>query len=265
MLHGKHLKNGSRTLVLVFQNAAKPLNEAIPKIFKKEINQEQVAQMHEHYTWIKFAERVTEADYLFIKDHFSSVYGWYFINSGQMFYKQFNDELTQFIQKHEYQKVIAFGSSKGGTGALLYGLINPHITDVLSLVPQIQVADFINALCPNEKSLFFSGDEIFEKQVNQLFYSSALYRKKNNCRISFYTGISDIQFTQLIHYRQFLKEQGISTNLYLNRGNEKHTRLVNQYTPYIHGALEDLIRNEQKRTKQQTIYLDSDIYFLKVD
>lgn len=265
MLHGRYFQNGSRTLVLVFQNAAKPLNESIQGIFKKEIKQEKVAEMHESYTWCKLAERIPDADYLFIKDHFSSVYGWYFIHSGQLFYEEFNAELTQFIQEHKYQKVIAFGSSKGGTGALLYGLLNPYITDVLCLVPQIHVADFINTLCPNEKSLFFSGDEIFERQVNQLFYSPALYQKKITSKISFYTGLLDIQFTQLIQYRQFLKEKGISTKLYLNRGNERHTRLVSQYTPYIHGALEDLIRNEQSRTNRQTVHLDSDIYILKAD
>ncbi len=265
MLHGKHFQNGSDTLVIVFQNAGKPLNDAIPAIFKQEVDQKQVALMHERYTWIKFAERVKAADYLFVKDHFSKVYGWYLIDSGKFIHEKFNMELTQFIQKYRYKKVIAFGSSKGGTGALLYGLMNPLITDVFSLVPQIHVADYINILCPAEKSLFFAENAIFEERVNEVFYSAPLYDKRSSTRICFYTGLEDIQFSALLTYRHFLQEKGIKSQLFLNRGNERHTRLVNQYTPFIFGVLEDLIRDETKRTNEQTVQIGADTYILKAD
>ncbi|MEN2667693.1 hypothetical protein ACRW9N_09430 [Listeria aquatica] len=265
MLHGKHFQNGSKTLVIVFQNAAKPLNEAIPAIFNNKCDQKQVAEMHERYTWIKFAERVKEADYLFIKDHFSSVYGWYFIDSGTFIYEQLNTELTAFIKSHGYQKVIAFGSSKGGTGALLYGLINPLITHVFSLVPQIHVADFINTLCPDEKRLFFADNTAFEEQVNQIFYSPQLYEQKTTSAIYFYTGLLDIQFKPLLQYREFLQKMGIASKLFCNRSNERHTRLVNQYTPFIFGVLEDLIRSETMRTEQEAVQLGIDSYILKAE
>lgn len=263
MLHGKHLQNGSDVLVLVFQNAAKPLNDAIPGVFLNEISQKQIAEMHERYTWMKFSERVQVADYLFIKDHFSSIYGWYFIDHGKMIYTKLNQELTNFIQQHGYKKVIAFGSSKGGTGALLYGLLNPHITDVFSLVPQIHVSDFINTLCQAEKSLFFAEDEQFEKQVNQFFYSPSLYQTKSECNLNFYTGLNDIQFEALVQYRLFLQEHGVKSQLFINRGEEKHTRLVNQYTSFIFAVLEDLIRREKKRTEKTSVQVESGVHLLK--
>ncbi|EMG28715.1 hypothetical protein X560_2714 [Listeria fleischmannii 1991] len=265
MLHGKHFKNGSDTLVIVFQNAAKPLNDAIPAIYNHEIKETQVSAMHNRYTWIKFAERVNYVDYFFIQDYFSSVYGWYFIDAGKLIYEELNEELSQFIQTNRYKKVIAFGSSKGGTGALLYGLINPFITDVFSLVPQIRVADYINTLCPNEKSLFFADNAHFEQQVNNLFFSPQMYTQKPSSRISFYTGLYDIQFTDLLEYRTFLREQDIQSKIFVNRGNERHTRLVNQYTPFIFSVLEDLIREEKRQMMQHAVEIGIDSYILKAE
>lgn len=263
MLHGKHFQNGRKTLVIVFQNAAKPLNEAIPDIYSKKLSQTDISKMHEQYTWIKFAKKCNKADYLFVKDHFSSVYGWYLMDEGKFIYEEFNEQLTTFIKKNNYERVISFGSSKGGTGALLYGLINPFITDVFSLVPQINVSTFINKLCPNEKSLFFHNNLEFEKKVNDMFYSSNLYKVYSRTNINFYTGIQDIQFYNLLEYRKFLKDKNIGSNFYLNRSDEKHTRLVNQYTDFIYGFLEDLIEEEDRRTNRLTYQVSKDCFILK--
>ena len=263
MLHGKHFQNGRKTLVIVFQNAAKPLNEAIPNIYLNKISQAEVSEMHEQYTWIKFAKTCSKVDYLFVKDHFSSVYGWYIMDEGKFIYEEFNKQLTMFIKKNKYKRVISFGSSKGGTGALLYGLINPFITDVFSLVPQINVATFINKLCPNEKSLFFHNSLEFEQKVNNLFYSSDLYNDYSQTNINFYTGSQDIQFNNLLEYRKFLKDKNIVSKLYLNRSDEKHTRLVNQYTNFIYSFLEDLIEEEDRRTNRLTYQISEECFILK--
>ncbi|MBC2675833.1 hypothetical protein [Listeria booriae] len=263
MLHGKHLLNGSDTLVIVFQNAAKPLNDAIPDIYRGNVTQKEVAEMHERYTWMKFAQRVTKADYFFVKDHFSSVYGWYFIDNGKFIHEQFNEELTAFIQQHGYKRVIAFGSSKGGTGAIIYGIMNPLITDVFSLIPQIHVARFINKLCPNEKSLFFGKKKHFEKQVEDFLFADELYVNYKETKLYLYTGLQDIQFQALLNYRKFLEEKGITSELFLNRGDERHTRLVNQYTPFIFAVLEDLIDQGDKRIMQQIVSLSPSIRILK--
>ncbi|MBC1458644.1 hypothetical protein [Listeria newyorkensis] len=263
MLHGKHMINGNDTLVLVFQNAAKPLNDAIPGIYSGKVTQQEVAEMHERYTWMKFAQRVPQADYFFIKDHFSSVYGWYLIDGGKMIHERFNEELTAFIKKHGYKRVIAFGSSKGGTGALLYGAMNPLITDVFSLIPQIHVATFINKLCPNEKRLFFGTDKKFEKKVDRILFTDALYENYKKKKLYFYTGTMDIQFQALVKYREFLSEKGIDSELFLNRSDERHTRLVNQYTPFIFGVLEDLIDQSDSRTNQQVTRIHPSVRLLK--
>lgn len=263
MLRGKHIINGSDTLVLVFQNAAKPLNDAIPDIYNGKIEQSEVAEMHERYTWMKFAERVPKADYFFIKDHFSSVYGWYLMDNGQFIHHEFNNALTDFIKENNYKRVVSFGSSKGGTAALLYGMMNPCITDVFSLIPQIHVATFINNLCPKEKSLFFGQNKKFEKQVDNILFEENLYETFVEKRIYFYSGILDIQFDPLLQYRDFLEARGIQTELFLNRSDERHTRLVNQYAPFIYGILEDLIDQSRKRTNLQAISVGSSVNLLR--
>ncbi|MBC1358510.1 hypothetical protein HCA63_05705 [Listeria booriae] len=263
MLHGKHLINGSKTLVIVFQNAAKPLNDAIPDIYSGKVTQEEVAEMHERYTWMKFAERVPKADYFFVKDHFSSVYGWYFMDHGTFIHEAFNEALTTFIKQHGYKRVIAFGSSKGGTGALLYGVMNPLITDVLSLIPQIHVGRFINRLCPDEKALFYGNTPGFEKQVDEFLFADKLYAGYKNTKLYLYSGIFDIQFEALLRYQTFLTKKGIASELLLNRSDERHTRLVNQYTTFIYGALEDLIDQSENRMDQQAIKIAPSVRVLK--
>lgn len=263
MLHGKHIKNGSSILVIIFQNAAKPLNDAIPDIYSGKISQTDVSLLHEQYTWIKFAKRNKNADYFFIKDDFCGVYGWYIMDNGRFIYEEINKLLTEFIKSNNYKEVISFGSSKGGTGALMYGLINPLIGKVFSLVPQIHVANFINKLCPNEKSLFFHNDLEFEKKVNNIFYSPELLSRFTPTNINFYTGARDIQFNNLVEYRNYMSKNNIKSNLWFNRSDERHTRLVNQYTNFIYGFLMDLITDNTENKEMLTLRLSEDCFILK--
>ncbi|EGO2713249.1 hypothetical protein IDE33_002816, partial [Enterococcus faecalis] len=132
-----------------------------------------------------------------------------------------------------------------------------------SLVPQIHVATFINNLCPNEKSLFFYNSLEFEEKVNSVFYVPELYERYSQTNINFYTGIKDIQFYNLLEYRKFLKSQNIVSTLYFNRSEERHTRLVNQYTEFIYGILEDLIEDEFNHTEEQVYQISEDCLLLK--
>lgn len=263
MLHGKHIQNGNKTLIIVFQNAAKPLNDAIPAIYADMMAQHEVAKLHARYTWMKFATNFPEADYLFIQDHFSKCYGWYFIDGGKFVHEALNQELTSLIQKYQYEKVIAFGSSKGGTGALLYGLINPLITHVFSLVPQIYVADYLQVLCPNEKHLFLGSDPHFSEQVNQFFFKEAITNRKSKAAIYLYTGTNDIQYVPLVKYHQFLKEHGVDSHLVVNDAEDRHTQLVNQYTAFIYNVLKNMTRSKQYAGEKQLIEVDRHTYLLR--
>lgn len=129
MIKGKLINNNSRNLVIVFQAVGVLSKEDFEEIINNRVTQDEVSIKHQKYSWYKFGN-VDYADYFFIEDRFSSSYGWYMIDSGKSVINEFNKELEKFIVENGYNSVTAFGSSKGGSGALLYGLINPRINRV---------------------------------------------------------------------------------------------------------------------------------------
>jgi cephalosporin-C deacetylase-like acetyl esterase len=72
---------------------------------------------------------------LFVKDYYSRCYGWYVMDRGRFIHHEINAALTDFQEKRGYDRVVTFGSSKGGTAAVVYGMMNAHITHTFALVP----------------------------------------------------------------------------------------------------------------------------------
>ncbi|WP_239372217.1 XcbB/CpsF family capsular polysaccharide biosynthesis protein [Mammaliicoccus sciuri] len=54
------------------------------------------------------------------------------------------------------EHVVLYGGSKGGTGALIYGIKSELINNVFSFVLEIHAVDYIDKKLPDYKKLFFS-------------------------------------------------------------------------------------------------------------
>ncbi|PTJ55382.1 hypothetical protein BU006_13515, partial [Mammaliicoccus sciuri] len=74
------------------------------------------------------------------------------------------------------EHVVLYGGSKGGMGALIYGIKNKLINNVFSLVPQIHAVDYIDKKLSDYKKLFCpDGDKRTESYFNSIFFNPDMY------------------------------------------------------------------------------------------
>lgn len=240
MIKGKLINNNSKTLTIVFQSAGRISSELFDRIYKKENVKEEVENAHKKYTWFKFSN-ASYSDFYFIEDYYSQSYGWYMFDEGKSIINELNEDLTNLIIENGYTNVTTFGSSKGGTAALLYGLLNPHIDNVFSLVPQIHVVDYINLRLAKYKKLFFpKQDEEIESYFDNIFFNENLYKNLSlkSTNIYFYTGVNDEQFDDLLTLNQKLDNRNCNNNIIINTSLKKHNGIVMENVPFVKSALE---------------------------
>ncbi|MBC2149675.1 hypothetical protein [Listeria booriae] len=263
MLHGRHLKNGSKHLIIVFQSVSKNILGEIASVLDGTADHAKIKKLHERYNWMNFCMDYKESDYLFVQDYFSDSYGWYLFDGGKAIYNELNQELERFIERYDYEKVIAFGSSKGGTGALVYGVLNRYITDVFSLVPQVKVSSFINRYHPAEKEAFYRGNVALEDELDNFFFEPKNYESKAflQTHFYFYTGKNDMQFNELILLKERLREIGAKTSIIFNTEKKTHSPLVTEHTAFIYQTLKNIDAGQELQFNELT-KLSEDTYVL---
>lgn len=166
-----------------------------------------------------------EYDFIYIKDTYSRTFGWYAIDNGKEIYLELSAEISEFITNNNYDKedVIAFGSSKGGFGALLHGLISPNIGTVYTAVPQVDFSTYFH-----QKNLVndtrFSDLQNYSEVTNKILYSIVM---DSDTKVFFYTGINDFMLEKQIEYIRFLRDfLDEEIEIHLCVGNETHSQLV---------------------------------------
>lgn len=264
MFRYKEVKNGSDKLVIVFQSAGRLSTEVLDKIIDNKISEEEVIKCHQKYNWMKLS-RNKYADFLYIEDYYSRSYGWYMVNEGKLIIEQINNEISEYIKKNNYKEVTTFGSSKGGTAALLYGIINKNINNVFALVPQIEVITYLDTYMKKYKKLLFPNkDEKFENMLNNIFFNEKLYSIFNS-NIYIYTGVNDNEFNNAIKLDNYIKHNYRNINTIVNISNKKHTPLVVDNTEFIYEMLESIVckrkiqnKNVLKLSKGMFLYKDID-------
>lgn len=225
-------KNNSKTLLIAFQSAGRLDQKDMPNILSGKISQEEVANKHKLLNWKKINSNFPDdaMDILFITDHLSGSYGWYVMDSGKFVYQSINESLEEFLVDANYSKVISFGSSKGGTAAILFNLINTKINDSISLVPQIKIGqywrkyykDSISLITGNSdvRSTLNALDKILDHQLK-----SAIDERK---RFIIYTGTYDDQFNEIFSYFGKISRITKNLDLVINAKPQKHTPLVTE-------------------------------------
>lgn len=244
--------NNNKKLIIIFQSAGRIPMDIFPKIKNNQVTDSEVKQYHKKYNWLKFTKKYIGADFLIIEDYYSKSYGWYMLDQGEFIYEKLNKEISSFLEQRNYRKVIAFGSSKGGTGALLYGMLNKHITHVFAMVPQIKVATYINKYYTEYRDLFF-GENFTEQKVTQidsLLFSDKVKLNQKNTIFYIYTGINDDQFNDILKYSNYLKEITKSNNLIINISEEKHSPIVTNNTDFVYNLLEAISEGKSVNEKR---------------
>ncbi|MBO1218482.1 hypothetical protein [Mammaliicoccus sciuri] len=260
----KLVSNNKKDLIIIFQSAGRIPKETFEKILRNDVSKSEVKKLHEKYTWFKFSE-YDYVDYLYLEDFYSSSYGWYMFDAGHSIIDELNKELYDFIIKNEYKNVTAYGSSKGGTGALIYGIKNKLINNVFSLVPQIHAVDYIDKKLSDYKKLFFpDGDKKTENYFNSIFFNPDMYNEKNceNTNIFLYTGVGDEQFNETLEFNKYLNNKNINNNIIINSSLKKHNEIVMDNVPFVRSALKLIaLRKEMKGPRLYNI--DDNILILR--
>jgi len=260
----KLVDNNQNELIIIFQSAGRIPKETFERLLNGNVSKEEIKSLHEKYTWFKFSE-YDYVDYLFIEDYYSNSYGWYMFDKGESIIDELNQELTDFITKKNYKKVTAYGSSKGGTGALIYGIKNPLINNVFALVPQIHAVDYIDRkLSPYKKLFFPNTDNNIENYFNNILFNDDFYKDTNylNTTIYIYTGMGDEQFKETLKFNQYLKKIDVDNNIIINTSMKKHNEIVMENVPFVRSALKLIALNKTMKGPR-LLNIDDDILLLK--
>jgi hypothetical protein len=250
----KHIINNSNTLLIIFQSGGRLPIEALDGVLNNTISQEKIAEYHSKYNWFKLTKN-KKIDFLFLEDHFSKAYGWYIVDSGRLIYEQFNKDLEELLSRFNYKNVIAFGSSKGGYGALLYGLINSKINTVFTMVPQIEAVTYIDNHYSRWKKLFFPNKDIaIESKVNNIFFDNEFYNGREDIiyktNVFLYTGVKDEQYLQQVRFDEFFDGKIKNKNLIVNTSNENHGAIVVDNQDFIYAMLKALYNKKRVNSER---------------
>ena len=82
-MSGKYVDNDSDKLIIVFQSAGRVPQEAIISYLNKEVTDEDIGRYHEKYNWFNWTKKIEEADFYYIEDLYSGIYGWYISDFGK--------------------------------------------------------------------------------------------------------------------------------------------------------------------------------------
>lgn len=264
LLKFEFINNASKNLVIIFQSAGTLTPEMFESIQNNTVEEGVIDKAHERYNWFKLTD-YDFSDFLFVQDNYSNAFGWYLFDNGKYIFDQINKELSTFIKNKNYERVTSFGSSKGGTAALLFGIQNPYITDVFSLVPQIHVVDYIEKHLSKYKNVMFPvHDEKFECKINQVFFNKKIFNKKNkNTNIFVYTGLNDEQFPDLINFEKTIPSYFERFKIIVNTSDKEHTPMVVSNKRFIYSALRLISTGEElKGPRVKTI---NDRFSLLID
>ncbi len=253
-MSGKYIDNGSDKLIIVFQSAGRVPQEAITSYLNQEITDDEIGHYHEKYNWFNWTKKIEEADFYYIEDHYSGIYGWYISDFGKNIINDVQEEIKSVVSKKKYQMVITFGSSKGGTGALIHGLLSPYVGKIFSLVPQINITEYIDKHLSMIKPLIYAEnqDNINDStmnDINNFINPLNITRRKT---IFFYTGVSDEQFKETKQFSEKIANGNVSSTLIINVEKKKHSPMVMDNVEFIENLLKSILYN--KRTKDKNLF-----------
>ncbi|WP_270305995.1 hypothetical protein [Enterococcus faecalis] len=254
MRRSSYVDNGSDKLIIVFQSAGRVPTEKIKAYLNKNISDQDIKKFHGKYNWYSMAKRMPIADYYFLEDHYSGIYGWYISDFGKNIISTIQNEIENIVSKKEYKMVIAFGSSKGGTGALIHGLISPYISKIFTLVPQINITRYIEEHLPEIKHLLMpmESKECNEELMGNIMNYLDISKIKRRKTVFFYTGILDEQFAETRLFSRKISSELISSTLIMNVERKGHSPMIMDNVEFIEKVLSNILN--QTRTEDDDLF-----------
>lgn len=248
MLKYEYRDNSSDKLIVIFQGALGGAYTQYP--YGSEEFHAKVDSLRENLYWFKLQEKV-DANYLFVKDTTNDLMGWYAFSNEKCIVDEFNTNLSEKINElgFERENVYTFGSSKGGTGALLYGVLCDMVGHVISIVPQIEIGNYIeNGVKEEDRREYLqkSFERIDRDTLDNIMYSY-IRNKKIDKPVYIFSGKNDGQYNQLLKIIDMVSGSGKVTIYDSIDYSLAHSKIITENAEGIYGFLLSLI-SENKPT-----------------
>lgn len=251
---GKFVDNNAQNLIIVFQSAGRVPGEAIKAYLERKISDQQIAGYHSKYNWFNLSKKEQRADYYYIEDHYSGIYGWYISDFGKSIVNKIQNEIQGIATAKKYKNVVTFGSSKGGSGALVHGILSPYVNRIFALVPQIDVTKFIDIHFPLLKPLIFPNkdDEVNQNNMHNILNFIDFSKVNRRKTIFLYTSIFDEQFQELNSLMKAESNKLISITRMINVERKNHSSAVFDNLSFIYQVLTNV--TVKKRTVNKSLF-----------
>lgn len=240
MLPNEHVFHGKRDINYLFQEGAKSSPfllvafQAVPTVRNGEAIKS--------YNYTKFLRDIN-VHRLFIEDTCGK-YGCYYLCNNMSFdVEETVIELIESImQKYDIKKenVITFGSSKGGSAALYYGL-KYGFGHIISGAPQSKIAEYLNGR-RTDMLQYMIGDDLLQENIDKLdSLILDLIKPEVKTKINLLTSEKDAQYKKhIIPLIEAIEKAKLDANIVFEKGIENHRDIATFFPNF----LVQLIREE---------------------
>lgn len=247
----KYIERNSDKLLIVYQGAL--LKSYTKYQFQSEKYHAEINKLRERYYYYKQFENV-EYNVLYLKDNMNDLMGWYTFDNEKIVVDEYVSQLESFFKKHNFkpENIIAFGSSKGGYGALMHAFHSDYLNNVAVTVPQIDLKLYLETgIFPKSLSKYINNSykDIDPTLLDNLLVNSAKNMKNSqNKQILIVTGKGDEQYPQTVELYELLKEKTKIQLAEITDVNVVHTYLSAKTVRFQIKAIEDFFNTGKLAT-----------------
>lgn len=234
----KYIKNGSNKIMIIFQSAGR-----IPKVeLGKKISKNKLAKYHSKLNYHRLSEN-KNYDYLYVIDNYNYSYGFYTIDHQNIVTNMIVIKINEYISN--YDEVYTFGTSKGGSAAIIFGNLIKKCDYIYSGVPIINQELYIKKYLP------MLEEEILTNKFTRYLLSNLTQDLLRNTKVNtiIFTGENDFQY-------EILKETHLPNNvkLYIDTTGKKHSEIIFDNLDFIYNCIfaddkKDIFRRKNSELK----------------
>lgn len=233
MQPNEHVFHGKRDINYLFEKGAKSSPfllvafQAVPTV--------KDGKPIKLYNYTKFLKDIN-VHRLFIEDTCGEFGCYYLCNDMNFEVEETVVELIEsIIKKYKIKKenVITFGSSKGGSAALYYGM-KYGFGHIISGAPQTKIATYLNH-CRPEMLQYMIGEDLAKERITKID-SLILKQVKPTCttKVNLLTSEKDAQYkTHIVPLIKAFNKAGTDANVVFESGIEKHRDIATYFPNFL--------------------------------
>lgn len=242
MQPNEHVFHGKRDINYLFEKGAKSSPfllvafQAVPTVKNGKPNKS--------YNYTKFLKDIN-VHRLFIEDTCGEFGCYYLCNNMNFEVEETVIALIESImKKHKIkpENVITFGSSKGGSAALYYGL-KYKFGHIISGAPQTKIATYLSSVRPSMLQ-YIAGQDLAEENLKKIdaIVLGQVKTSNNKTNINLLTSEKDGQYkTHIVPLIKKIKAAKFNANIVLEPGIEKHRDIATYFPNFLISNIKRII------------------------